>query len=74
MKVRNNKDLISVEVQPANLKVLDERIAPLLRISADRLNTRIPLYDQLRDIARSAYHQGLCDGAQVGQQMERLQS
>lgn len=66
------KNLIVLTIEPRHLKVMDSQLAPLLSHTVKRFSLNVPIADQLRDLARSAYHQGLCDGAQVGQKMEAL--
>lgn len=57
--------LIVIELPAKHARIMDERIAPYLDRSVKTLTARVPLHDQLRELARNAYHQGLVDGAQV---------
>ena len=63
------KDLVVIEIQPSHLAVMDSQLAPLMAYTLKSFSFHVPLSQQMRDLARSAYHQGLCDGAQVGQKM-----
>lgn len=66
------KGLIVLTIQPRHLAVMDSQLAPLLAHTLKTASFHVPLAQQMRDLARSAYHQGLVDGAQVGQKMEAL--
>lgn len=63
------KGLIVLTIQPRHLAVIDSQLAPLLAHTKSHFSLNVAIADQLRDLARSAYHQGLVDGAQVGQKM-----
>jgi len=66
------KDLVVIEIKPGHLAVIDKQLSPLISHTLKTFTTRVPLDQQMRELARSAYHQGLCDGAQVGQKMGAL--
>ncbi len=64
---KRSDGLVSVDVPRHCVKVVEDRLSPLLAARIRAFTVKLSIDEQMRMLAFDAYTQGLLDGAQIGQ-------
>lgn len=65
LMARPPRGLCSMTLTGEQARLLDDQVRLVVDYQLDKLNGYIPLRDQLKELARNCYLQGVLDGQQV---------